>query len=219
MKTSKERPIIFQGWGMVAIRENRKIQTRRIAQFKPMPSEQGLDVTVPSLKLGTYMTGHPETGYVLYSMRGSCWNQVTERLFCPYGVPGDRLWVRETFREFDDGDVFYRADFGKSIPVHADDDPAIWKWQSSMFMPRRLARTLLEITEVRVQRVQEISEEDAKAEGVVFYRVAKESDPHDWYPEGYKASYRLGWDAINAKRGFGWNVNPWVWVISFRRLR
>lgn len=114
----------------------------------------------------------------------------TSAIKCPYGVAGDLLWVRETFAENDvlplsarpPGEYIYRAD-----SVHD--------------MPRRVSRIMLEITGIGVERVQDISEADAKAEGF----------------SGIKEFLGL-WNDINAKRGYGWGVNPFVWVVSFRRI-
>jgi hypothetical protein len=126
---------------------------------------------------------------------------------CPYGIPGDRLWVRETFAQGVEGcpgGISYRAD-------HADpkgDGPAHpVKWRPSIFMPRAASRILLEITDVRVQRLQEISTRDIWAEGIA---ASPDVDPvHEW---------RDLWDSLNAARGFGWAANPWVWAITFRRV-
>ena len=111
-------------------------------------------------------------------------------LMCPYGKPGDRLWVKETFCAFDIDRVHYRADFAPD-----KEKPSVWK--PSLFMPRWASRLTLEITNVRVQRVEDISEEDAKVEGFVcrgqfldlFYNVNKRA------PAG---------------------SNPWVWALTFK---
>jgi hypothetical protein len=108
-------------------------------------------------------------------------------LQCRHGQPGDLLWVRETFAA-DRTSWYYRAD--GEIPGLT--------WTPSIFMPRAASRLTLRLTEVRVERVQDISQADAVAEGT----------------QG-KASFALLWDALNAKRGYGWASNPWVWVLSF----
>jgi len=141
----------------------------------------------------------------------------TRRIVIPIRFrPGDRLWVRETFREFNDGDTFYRADWwtphGYAIPVHADDDPWAWRWQPSIHMPRRLSRIMLEIMDVRVQRLQDITEEDAKAEGI---ELPERTVTH--YDGQYRDAFAALWDRLNAKRGYGWDTNCWVWRIEFGR--
>lgn len=118
----------------------------------------------------------------------------------PYGLPGDQLWVRETFvwegeTKYTDispiGNFYYKADF------ESGDGPT--KWKPSIFMPREAARIILEITEIRVEKLHELSYADAKAEGVEY--------PHDFC--------KL-WEKINGLES--WMRNPWVWVITFKRI-
>lgn len=138
---------------------------------------------------------------------------------CPMGHPGDRLWVRETWAEtinvndmspWPDRPHRFFEESGSAVIYRADgewewldDDGSIDEghssWKPSIFMPRWASRITLEITKVRVQRLQEISEEDAKAEGC-----------------SHVESFSNLWDSLNAKRGHSWESNPWVWVIEFR---
>lgn len=127
---------------------------------------------------------------------------------CPYGLIGGSLWVRETWAESEYiyDRCFYKAD-GNSLPSNL-------KWRPSNFMPRKYSRITLEITDIRVQRVQEITNEDACYEGV------KGIDKSnclviEW---DYVTPFKILWDSINAKRGYSWDSNPWVWAISFRRI-
>lgn len=91
-----------------------------------------------------------------------------------------------------------------------------WTWNPSIFMPRWASRITLEITDVRVERVQEITEEDARAEGFPGERWAT---GHGDYSEiAPSEQFRELWDKLNASRGFGWDANPWVWVIEFKRI-
>lgn len=141
---------------------------------------------------------------------------------CPYGAPGDRLWVRETWAWSGDttvpedervarGDVWFRADPERT-------NPAI-KWHPSIHMPRWASRITLEVTAVRVERLQAITEEDARAEG-----HSSEPNPacvngepgHVWYFDPRTWFAHL-WNAINSKRA-PWASNPWVWMVGFRRL-
>jgi hypothetical protein len=136
---------------------------------------------------------------------------------CPYGKPGDRLWVRETF--FVDGPrIQYRADH------HGAPKETIWK--PSIFMPRHASRILLEIADVRCERLRDISEADAIAEGVASFRpVPGDGDPETLYANYMnkgRLSYRKAyfsfmtlWQSINGPES--WNANPWVWVITFKR--
>lgn len=175
-----ERPILFSGAMVNAILTGRKTQTRRV-------------VKDPILRI--YQSDP---------------TRVRADLDCPYGRPGERLWVRETWDERTvQGEriVFYRADCG------ADGDGL--KWRPSIFMPREYSRINLAIISVRIQRVQDISEADIKAEGVerVRYRGYTKQTIDD--PEDFSDL----WDSINAKRGYPWKNNPLVWVIGFRRIQ
>ena len=135
---------------------------------------------------------------------------------CPFGQVGDRLWVRETWYpafsrvEYDNGCV-YKADYGVRLDLVNEFYPHPPKkrggWNPSIHMPRWASRITLEITDIRIELVQEITEEEATAEG--FF-------PHD----GMTAVYRFSeaWDSLYAKKGLGVDVNPWVWVLTFRRV-
>lgn len=119
---------------------------------------------------------------------------------CPYGASGETLWVRETFTvRIIDGErfVFFRADCG------SDGDGA--KWKPSIFMQREYSRINLKITDVRVEQLQEMRREDAEAEGI--------GDSPLWRP-----AFKELWNSINDKRGYGWDSNPWVWVIEFEKI-
>lgn len=130
-------------------------------------------------------------------------------LFCPYGHPGDRLWVKETFAYAQDGTVVYRASMVGS-PWDAITRRAI-TWHPSIHMPRWASRITLEITDVHVERVQDIHEEDAIAEGIDPRKLS--------YLSGERAvtKFSVLWNSIYAADGLGWDVNPWVWVVTFKR--
>ena len=96
-------------------------------------------------------------------------------------------------------------------------------WRPSIFMPRWASRITLEIVSVRAERVQDISENDAEAEGIelwqeVFFREYNKPDNNPGWTRDPRLSFQTLWDSINAKRGYGWDVNPWVWVIEFKKL-
>lgn len=193
----KERPILFSGAMVRAILEGRKTQTRRVIpndwwRCLDPDDEDDRAAAIPQ---------------------------------CPYGVPGDRLWVRETWwqipeptaRQLRDGadtwpKVAYAAD--ESDVEREENREFGWKLRPSIFMPRQFSRLTLEITSVRVERVQDISEGDASAEGV--YVGAEEPRATSGY-YGPRNAYKHLWDSINAKRGHSWESNPWVWVLEFRR--
>ena len=126
---------------------------------------------------------------------------------CPYGQPGDRLWVRETWQICDTcGVINYAADQQKHC---TGCDALLGKWKPSIHIPCLYSRITLEIVSVRVERVQDISEEDAKAEGMHTPEIAGVT---------HKDLFHVLWDSINAKRGYGWSQNPWVWQIGFKRV-
>lgn len=146
---------------------------------------------------------------------------------CPYGHPGDRLWVRERWAadmSFDDLPPRMLPPRGMPIYYHATAQCMDYKWRPSIHMPRWASRTTLEITDVRVERVQDISEADAWAEGIEvldgqfadadIYATAKK---YGLMFENANCIYAHLWDSLYAARGLGWDVNPWVWVITFKR--
>jgi hypothetical protein len=145
------------------------------------------------------------------------------------------LWVRETWgyvqvaKLHEDGlyeRLVYRADF----PDDYDGFGLIGGWRPSIHMPREFCRIVLEITDVRVQRVQDISEEDARAEGVTIPVSDKGRflvdlaapvpilDEQEWQIRPARCNFASLWDSLNAARGFGWETNPWVWCLTFRRI-
>ena len=135
---------------------------------------------------------------------------------CPYGVPIDLLWVQETWVKWDAG-IAYLADCLNRHGVESEDSKrcrldygVIWK--PSIHMPRWASRITLRVTDVRVERVQEISEADAQAEGVSAWHDTNNGTV-------YRPEFRTLWDSINAARGFGWDANPWVWVVEFERVQ
>ncbi len=136
-------------------------------------------------------------------------------IITPYGRPLDRLWVRETFGLVDESDgkqCVYRADSG---PIHE----ATTKWKPSIFMPRWASRITLEIISIRVERLQEISEADAIAEGISKgpVKLWKGATPSGKPLQTAKEQFKTLWDTINAKKQ-PWSSSPWVWVIEFKRV-
>ena len=151
---------------------------------------------------------------------------------CPYGVPGDRLWVREGhgFTATVPVSAHHRCLRDGFAPqgwlaYRADKPVGHWCWRPSIHMPRWASRITLEVTEVRVQRVQDITEEDAKAEGCGGYvyghgpgdEGALRVEPGYHHARFFRAGFENVWDSINAKRA-PWASNPWVWAVSFRRV-
>ena len=196
-----------------AILDGRKTQTRRVIlhrhaykqSFEKMTSREIKDVR----RMAAMLRQDEEGEAVEYLKKN-----------CPYGQPGDRLWVRETWQH-EDGSC---DDHKCGQPTHiyhkaTESFPESIRWRPSIFMPRWASRLTLQVEEVRIQRLKEISEEDAKAEGV----KRGPCNCANWASCGCSlSSYRLAfsklWESINAKRGFGWDKNPWVWVIEFNRV-
>lgn len=236
----KERPILFSAEMVRAILEGRKSQTRRVIKGAPHD--------VAGAKVW-HVTAEAYGTDCFRFTRCSPWIDIE----CPYGKPGDRLWVKETFvlqnavddepPPFNDGrpiqyfdgeysntawqQPHYRATDPEPELDMGDGTEPRCKWSPSIFMPRWASRITLEIVKVRVERVQEISEEDAKAEGCERGTRAEDDDTYMtpdaeqtgyFPPRTYVAGYSMLWDSINAKRGYSFESNPWVWVIEFRRL-
>ena len=218
----KERPILFSGGMVRAILDSRKTQTRRIWK---MP--RGLDWYVSGPMRGE------ETGDIC-DPASNWWGHV-EAMHCPYGMPGDRLWVRETWQHSNhpfgpyepDCDVFYRADYlddplGPDLERSADGIRR--QWRPSIHMPRAACRLQLEITGVRVERLQDISDVDALAEGVEPVSVSPGTQASFWKaaPDTFEARETARgafWDLWESINGNGaWETNPFVWVIDFQRL-
>lgn len=194
----KERPILFSAPMVRSLLAGTKTQTRRVV--KPQPTGDGL---------------------------------TDEGFRCPCGVPGDRLWVRECFaltggnirHEVNDAEsadgVVYRADNtaaiftgrerdGRAVLAPVKFGDVIQRWRPSIFMPRWASRLTLEVTDVRVESLQSIGEADARAEGVGM--------GHSPYVDEHPAidEYERLWNLINGARA--WDLDPWVWVISFKRV-
>lgn len=168
--------------------------------------------------------GHPLTDAKHWVPDGGVWWCVENDLpcgpfRCPYGKPGERLWVRETFKPIPamrpSGYFSNPKLIGKDYWYRATDDLPTWgegPWKPSIFMPRVASRITLEITDVRVERLAEISEEDAKAEGV----QCPQSIASDRYWPTFKDGFRTLWQSINGAGS--WEQNLWVWAVSFRRI-
>jgi len=201
----KERPIIMSSELVRAILEGRKTMTRRV--IKPQPLK---DYTFKGSDGGnSYLPMDSEyywqNGYAIWRPNNK------------YQV-GDRLWVREAYfiggikpNEW----VSYKAD---ARPKELE----LYVWRPSIFMPRWASRILLEITEVRVERLQEINEDDAKAEGAFLVGTVANGgyvfNQKETVALSARTAFAFLWDSLNAKRGFSWESNCWVWVISFKRV-
>lgn len=224
-----ERPILFSAPMVLALLAGTKTQTRRVVKLRGAENIDEHDV------IGCHWPWSPEADDWVPS---------------PYGRPGDRLWVKETFAPCDapalKGHVHYRADGAVGLRQQTNGGDSWWarsghtlgladktlqgvwvgppkKWKPSIFMTRKASRITLEVTSVRVERLQEISEADAKAEGVKpFFEKYSGIGLDQRITSGelaadapFRASYAVLWDTINGAES--WTANPWVWVVEFKR--
>lgn len=198
------KPIIFNTPMVQAILDGRKTQTRRVVKINGCP------ITSPKESLEL-----TKEGLIYHSF---CSMSGYYKLLCQ---PGDILWVRETFCEvpYEHNHVPIKGGH-ITIPKYAykadseRDYTGIWK--PSIHMPREAARIFLRVTNVRVERLQDIAEEDAKAEGC-HERLLNDG----WKNIGKltaRDDFIMLWEYLNAKRGYGWDTNPWVWVVEFERM-
>ena len=226
MPEIKERPILFSAPMVRAILEGRKTVTRRAVKIRP---DADATITVESYNVEvTNRHGYQEAGPEIF---GAWWRDGEAGCKCPYGKPGDHLWVRETWycdhfevtrgpylkpddldigEALEDGTLVYAAD--ELTPYEADQP--IWK--PSIHMPRWACRILLEITDVRVERLQDITYEQAAAEGVHRgplreWCASDEGGACHKYPV---PAFRDLWQSV----GGSWDTNPWVWVVEFKRV-
>ena len=185
-----DRPILFSAPMVRALLDGSKTQTRRVVKDTGL---YAIDAAIHG----------PETAARELQALASR---------CPYGMPGDQLWVREAFAKIDGQtqpwiETDYRATY-----KHGDrlgDTLGIKKrWTPSIHMPRAASRITLEVTGVRVERLQDINRGDAMAEGCPFANMAAGPDPRDWY--------RDLWNEINGAGA--WDLNPWVWCVAFKRV-
>ncbi len=227
----KDHPILFNGEMVNAIRDGRKTQTRRVIRDDCLQAVQFDEIssimnTPPRYKNGRW-------GYELQSaVDDTDWYN----LKCPYGVPGDLLWVRETL-------IRWCESLSLDYPYYAADKTPVvqnkyanvyegirlsWLWngntRSSIYMPKWACRLWLRVKSVRVERVQEITGEDCIEEGAAdgtglnMRLSTSDNTPfHMQRLELARNDFRDLWDSINKDRGFGWDVNPWVWVVEFEK--
>jgi len=238
----KERPILFSGPMVDAIQKTRKTQTRRV--IKPQPYTNCVRVVPFGDEFLQELTGKDDAGEDITFHLAN----INQRLKCPYGKRGDHLWVKETHYLYGrwvqngvkkNGKPAYRFVPEIKEAMYPDNPPAViagraemysgetgWFKRPSIHMPRWASRILLEITGVRVERLQAITEEDAQAEGApevcnfcgnhpedeAHWVCEEDYDPEPYHREGFK---RL-WQSINGADS--WERNDWVWVIEFRRV-
>ncbi|PVX36837.1 hypothetical protein [Janthinobacterium sp. 78] len=211
---SKERPILMNGAMVRAVLDGSKTQTRRVMkpQPVPIPGEPGKhwwpsNAAQSMMRVEDSFQKHP-----------GIFDDA-----CPHGVPGDRIWVRETFAIDDDGyfeSAVYRADQVALPVLPATRKPN--KWRPSIHMPRWASRIQLEIVSVRVERLQDISDADIVAEGIDMEALAESQDRYDIVCKGSgasgRATERTVWRDLWESTGGDWDANPWCWAITFKRV-
>ncbi|EPS4512730.1 hypothetical protein ACVEU9_002398 [Klebsiella aerogenes] len=205
----KERGMIFNSEMVRAILDGRKTQTRRIMKIQPEHSGLGLRRVIDS-KNGS------DDGKYFWSSSDACGLKARSKSFaCPFGAVGDRIWVRETWAEAGAcaPDLkLYRANYPEHVSSIYENVPPTEeiRWTPSIHMPRWASRILLEITDIRVEHLASVSDEDAGKEGY----------PADPSPFGGPMDkwlwFRQLWDGIYPEQSF--KHNPWVWVIEFKRV-
>lgn len=235
----RERGILMSAPMVRATLDDRKTQTRRVVLPQPT-SPAVLDDVSARMKadLGSELEDRrPYCVWMTDKPRDDGGGFVEHGVRCPYGAIGDRLWVRETAwydREvipvlgfmrcfFEGGNVRRQGDATTSqAPGHPNSHVAeVFALNTSLVrrpsihMPRWASRITLEITNVRVERVQQITEPDAEAEGVRAFAAAHLSRPNDLTAV---EQFAYLWDSLNESRGYSWKSNPWVWALTFRRI-
>jgi len=212
----KTRPILFSGPMVRALLAGEKTQTRRIIKSQPYSNGYHFDgqeilchndylppsAMLMDVKFGNYID-------TISNLEG--WESL-----CPYGQPGDRLYVRETWnfnknaigsaRE-EDGPFEYAADGHKSQTI---DD----RWWPSIHMPRYASRIMLEITKVRIEQLHDITDDDAYDEGVQTWAAEVQENGNKF--SSIRSAWQALWEGINGVES--WKSNPWVWVVEFKRV-
>lgn len=213
----RERPILFNADMVRAVLDGRKTQTRRIMREQPevIPKEDE----------------HGKPGFWIPFNAGKTMVRNDDmHIACPFGLKGDRLWVRETFRVHsratDVATLVYKASEQQSwtqqthrVPIEKCNKPAVVDtWTPSIHMPRWASRITLEITGVRVERLWDITEDNAKAEGCTFEALRFKPGTREAEEMGHTAVYQFGglWQSIYGEES--WQANPWVWVVEFKRV-
>lgn len=248
VELSHARPVIFSAPMVRAILSGAKTQTRRV--MKPQPELAIMDAeSARALHVARDVGIVPDDQEARWRWRGTFWMPwpASARNASPYGMPGDLLWVRETFALVWPGDcppenvrdnrVEYRADTGNKYPGRWPDDsgndPDCMRWKASTRMPRWASRLTLRVTSVRSERLQDLSEDDARAESVCSDMHTLSAAASDHFENRWcrwskiiepnarvatqKGAFAASWESANGKT-YPWKINPWVWAITFERV-
>lgn len=199
----RQRPILMNDEMVRAILDGRKTQTRRPVKFRDPTAIYSV---------------HDDDGWPLSMDEWGMW--VCD--LCPLGEPGDRLWVRETWAE----DTYCTGGMTGCSVVYRADNPVHYRgpWRPSIHMPRWASRITLEVVSVRTERVQAITEADARAEGVRPWVPGhgpidpRTAEAGMVMSASYRDGFQWAWDRRYVMPGDGWDDNPWVWVVEFRKV-
>lgn len=218
----KMKPILFSTPMVAAILEGRKTQTRRTV--KPQPDSKA---TLFSYRPDQWPKKPWIAKFKFKEIEGAPYYEVTNDYKCPYGKLGDILYVRETWQlttwehptSENYGYIYKASENGREWEQTEE-----WKWKPSLFMPKEAARIFLRITDIRVERLQDITEEDAIAEGIEYIVSDLLRGYTDYStPKGITGvvdspiqSFRTLWQSINGPES--WTANPWAWCVSFERI-
>ncbi|MGJ8516880.1 hypothetical protein [Carnimonas bestiolae] len=262
MSSSRERPILFSGAMVSAILSGAKTQTRRVIKSPAKSLQSAGSEVIKYRPKGDSWYGDHE-----WSMRNAhgVWGDYTHDRFltlCPHGQVGDRLWVRETFKPIASGHVHNGGGNVRYGYAYKADDAVIWNkvesaiydlpdsydsghlqfqevsWKPPIYMPRNASRITLEITSVRIERLQSLGADDARQEGIAClskdggqtykYGIADRdglpgNDNLGWHWRDWQLSsvdaFKKLWHQTNGTQGYkSWDANPWVWVIEFKRV-
>lgn len=223
----KEHPILMSSAMVRATLAGTKTQTRRIIKLPPAPAALG---EWQASTIGGENGGRTAAGNEV-PLQAVIWHTRTGKtLRCPHGQPGDRIWVRETWRSTGDGgradyiaprdmqphQVWYEADGA------APESECTGKTRTSIHMPRWASRIRLEIVSVRVERLQDISDADTEAEGIDMDALLAAQERYDTFAKDGNASgratLRTAWRELWESTGGDWDANEWLWVIEFKRV-
>lgn len=225
-----EHPIDFETDMVMAILDGRKTQARRVVKPQPPATAEELTLCWPGKGMPREWQG--AFGLLYAVSRDTPFGRVADHNFvrCRFGEPGGTLYVRETWQHCPEcGRVNYRAGANEDGRICQYCDGSLGKWRPSIFMPRDYARIFLKLTDVRSEPVQNVSRDDAVAEGIKeehffdgrlgYVSYPDPSDPSVSYLESDpRIAFAFLWDHTYAKRGFGWDVNPRAWVLTFELL-
>ncbi len=213
----KERPLIFSPWSVRRILEDKKSETRRVMDV-PLNAEGPFEAAMAP-------GSGPHMNQWAMKVDGKL-----SRFKCPLGKIGDRIWVREpwypAFKQTDtESGCIFKADYGFRKDLVRDYTPH-GGWKSPLFLPRTFARIVLELIDIQVERLQDITEQAAIAEGIHEFKLPN-GLVYGYDPNGTRGgmvmdcarlAYAALWDSLHTKDGHTWSTNPFAWVYKFRRI-